>query len=96
MAVSYKEAISGTPEAVHLISRPDQTVVKVGQYGDVYLTKDYRPDFDSLRDIFSDNAMQRHPGSFTANMNEGLLFTHDDEGLVYELSYSGSSSVYSM
>ena len=62
----------------------------------MYLTKDYRPDFESLRDIFLDSAFQRRPGSFTANMNNGLLYTRDEEGLVYELSYNGPSSVYSM
>ena len=60
----------------------------------MFLTKEYFPDTASLRDIFSDNALHRRPGTFTANMNDGVLFTRDDEGLVYELSFTGTSSVH--
>ena len=71
-------------------------MIKVAQAGDVFLTKEYFPDTASLKDIFSDDPMHRRPGTFTANMNEGILFTRDDEGLIYELSYIGTSSVHAL
>ena len=95
---------------VHLFRRPDFSVVKVSQNGEVVLItaneRSYLNDIGKQIDEFGSKdydfffelygvPSERRSGVYTANLDKGRLWTQDEEGN-YFLVYSNGDSVEKM